>query len=294
MEIRNPDKTHLPAVYSLLERCFPGAWSGAEVEDRIYYDALYDPNHVWMAREEGRVLGLLVSVQDGPLAWLKLLAVDETARRRSLGRDLVSRAEFRLSGEGVREWRIASTPPREFLPGVPPKSAAADFFEAEGFKRAKDLEVLWTPPRAAQAGPPVDREAAAAFGREHAGPWWPWVEEQLSWRPARAAFDPEAGLCLAEPGVSLGPLWPAPSATGPSLAALVEAALAIAASAPPRGTASLGRTPAEAPVAAAVSAPVQRTGALRLWRVDGSADLASVAGLPAVSSPHYTYTKTLS
>ncbi|HTA17502.1 MAG TPA: hypothetical protein VK786_07130, partial [bacterium] len=76
MEIRNPDKTHLPAVYSLLERCFPGVWSGAEVEDRIYYDALYDPNHVWMGREGGRVLGLLVSVQDGPLAWLKLLAVD--------------------------------------------------------------------------------------------------------------------------------------------------------------------------------------------------------------------------
>ena len=271
MEIRNPDKTHLPAVYSLLGSCFPGAWSGAEVEDRIYYDALYDPNHVWMGREGGRVLGLLVSVQDGPLAWLKLLAVDPSARRRGLGRDLVSRAEFRLSGEGVREWRIAPTPPREFLPGVARDSEAAAFFKAEGFQRTGDLEALWIQPRAAQAGPQVDREAAAAFARAHCGPCWSWVEEQLSWRPARAAFDPAAGLCLAEPGVSLGPLWPSPSALPASLAALVEAGLAIAVSAPPR-----------------------HAGALRLWRVDGSADLKSATGLPAVSGLFNTYSKTLS
>jgi GNAT superfamily N-acetyltransferase len=273
VEIRNPDKTHLPAVYSLLERCFPGAWTGAEVEDRIFYDALYDPNHVWMAREQGRVLGLLVSVQDGPLAWLKLLAVDETARRKGLGRDLVSRAEFRLAGEGVREWRIAPTPPREFLPGVEPESSAAAFFEAEGFERSGYLETLWTPPRAAQVPYPsaVDREAAAAFARARSGPWWPWVEEQLSWRPARASFDPAAGLCLADPGLSLGPLWPSPSATPRSLAALVEAALAVAVSAPPR-----------------------RAGALRLWHVDGSADLRPAAGLPAVSNLFNLYTKALS
>jgi GNAT superfamily N-acetyltransferase len=271
VEIRNLDKTHLHAVHALLGRCFPGAWSGAEVEDRIFYDALYDPNHVWMAREGGRVLGLLVSVQDGALAWLKLLAVDETARRRGLGRDLVSRAEFRLTGEGVQEWRIGPTPPREFLPGVPQESEAAAFFEAEGFRRGADLEAHWIAPRAAQAGPAVDREAAAAFARARCGPWWPWVEEQLSWRPARAAFDQAAGLCLAEPGLSLGPLWPSPSAAPGAVAGLVEAALAIAVSAPPR-----------------------RAGSLRLWQVDGSADLRSAAGLPAQSSLFNTYSKTLS
>jgi GNAT superfamily N-acetyltransferase len=268
VEIRNPDKTHLSAVFSLLERCFPGAWSGAEVEDRIFYDPLYDPNHVWMAREQGRVLGFLASVQDGPVGWLKLLAVDAEARRRGIGADLLSRAEFRLSGEGVQELRIAPTPPREFLAGVPPASSEAAFFEAQGFKPAGGLEILWTAPRLGLPVQPVDRAAAAAFGRAHGGAAWHWIEEQLSWRPARAAFDPQAGLCLAEPGVSLGPLWPAPSASPSALAALVDFSMAVAASAPPR-----------------------RPEGLRVWRVDGSAE---IPGLATTASMFNTYSKTLS
>jgi len=275
VEIRNPDKTHLSAVFSLLQGCFPGLWTGAELEDRIFFDALYDPNHVWMAREQGRVLGLLVSVQDGPLAWLKLLAVDESARRRGLARDLLSRAEFRLAGEGVRELRIEPTPPREFLPGVEADSAAESFFKAEGFSATGSLEARWVslPALATTPGPDADREAAAAFAREFCGRHWPWIEEQLSWRPARAAYGPGAGLCLAEPGFSVGPLWPAPSATPEALAALVEAALGLA-----------------------LSAPARRPEGLRLWRMDESmnlADFGPLAGLPVFSRTYNTYSKTL-
>ena len=270
MEIRNPDKTHLSAVFALLERCFPGAWSAAEVSDRIFYDQRYDPNHVWMAREQGQVLGLIVSVQDGPDAWLKLLAVDESARGKGIGSDLLSRAEFRLSGEGVRSLNIAPSPPREFLPAVTPASQAEAFFVRRGFSPSGSFELRWTQAQTAPSGPgpEVDRPTAAAFGRHHGGTAWPWIEEQLSWHPARAAFDPEMGLCLAQPGLSVGPLWPAPTATPAGLAALVGSALAIASSAPP-----------------------MRSEGLRVWTVEGSLDLP---GLSTLSSTVNTYTKDLS
>jgi GNAT superfamily N-acetyltransferase len=275
VEIRNPDKTHLSAVFSLFQGCFPGAWTGAELEDRIFFDARYDPNHVWMAREQGRVLGLLVSVQDGPLAWLKLVAVDESARRRGLGRDLLSRAEFRLAGEGVRELRIEPTPPREFLPGVEADSAAVAFFEAEGFRASGSLEARWVslPALTSTPAPEVDRQAAAAFAREHCGADWPWIEEQLSWRPARAAFEPGVGLCLADPGFSLGPLWPAPAAKPDALITLAQAALGVA-----------------------LSAPTRRPEGLRLWRVESSmhlADWGPLADLPVFSRTYNTYSKAL-
>ena len=87
MEIRNPDRTHGRAVFELLDRCFGGAWNENEVSDRIFYDAAYDPNLVWMAREGGRVLGVLVSTLEAGEGRVKLIAVDETARRRGLGGD---------------------------------------------------------------------------------------------------------------------------------------------------------------------------------------------------------------
>jgi len=250
VEIRNPDRTHLPAVFELLGRCFDGAWNEAELSDRIFYDPRYDPNHVWMAREKGQILGFLVSVQDYDRAWLKLLAVDPGARRKGLGRDLLSRAEFRLSGEGVRVLNIAPSPPRDFLPGLEAGSEAALFFESQGFAAGDPYAVGWT--RADSAAPSaaagdLDLPAAVAFAKARCGSHWPWAEDQLSHRPARAAFDPAAGLCLLEPGESLGPLWAAPGAPGPALDALFGAALAQAG-----------------------AVPARHNGQLRLWQVEGS------------------------
>jgi GNAT superfamily N-acetyltransferase len=268
VELRNPDKTHFPAAYALLQRCFPGLWTENEVADRIFYDALYDPNHVWMAREQGVLKGLLVSVQDGALGWLKLLAVDPEHRRKGLGKDLLSRAEFRLSGEGVREYRIAPSPPREFLPGVEPLSVAAGFFESQGFGVPSAITTLWTDPMPGVLADSVDPAAMAAFGRAHCGAHWPWVEEQISFRPAHAVFGSGTGLCLADPGLSLGPLWPAPSAKPADLAVLAASALALAASAPCRSSSGL-----------------------RVWHVEGS---AALPGITTRSKTFNTYTKSLS
>ena len=264
MEIRNPNKSHLPELLSLLERCFPGAWTAEDVAGRIFYDEHYDPNHVWMAREVGQTLGFLHTLQVGGCAWIKLLAVAPEARRRGLGRDLLSRAEFRLSGEGAKEARIESTPPREFVAGIAPGSEAALFFDACGYHAGAPQPVLTCPAKPGILPPEPDRQAVAAFARAACGEQWAWAEEQLSWRPAHLAYRPEAGLCLAEPGASLGPLWPVDGATPAALQTLVQEALAVAS-----------------------SVPTHRDRPLRVWQLPGGRELPGLDVQSEALVPYY-------
>ena len=253
MEIRNPDKTHLPQFLSLLERCFPGRWTPDEVEATVFFYEHYDPNHVWMAREKGQVLGFLHTVQVAEKAWMKVLAVDPEHRRRGIGRDLLSRAEFRLSGEGVLECRVESTPPLEWLPGPAEAGPACDFFVACGYQPLDSAEAWYLPPLAKPAPEPMDdarRSVAVAWAREKCGPHFGWAEDALACRPPKAVFHAGVGLCLAEPGRSLGPLWMEPGVTPPQLKALASDAWALASSV----------------------APKHPTG-LRLWLVPGSGPL---------------------
>lgn len=229
VEIRNPNKTHIPQVLELWEACGFANMSGERLSRLLYYDEAYDPNQVWMAREGGKVLGFLASVQHSGQAWIKALIVDPAARRRGIARDLLSRAEYRLSGEGAKQARVEGTPPLEFFAGVEPGSAAAALFEACGYQAGQAAQEQWLPAIEASLAPPgLDLGAALAFAREAAGPQYPWAEEQLACRPPRAVFDPAAGLCLFEPGAYVGPLWPLPGSQASGLQALARAAQSAA------------------------------------------------------------------
>jgi GNAT superfamily N-acetyltransferase len=239
VELRNPNKSHYPLVLALLQRCFQPAWEPQALADRIYYDPHYDPSHVWMAREQGKVLGFLVTTLDGDQAYLKLLAVDPEARRKGLATDMLSRAEYRLSGEGAKTLQVEGTAPFEFLPGVLPGSEAEGFFRSQGYS-ADSAEVSWLPVEeaAVKSAESFDKAAAAAFGQKNAGQAWPWVEETLGYQPPRMVYVPGQGLILAEPGHSLGPLWLDSAASGTGVEALIAAGRAIAQSLPviePRG-----------------------------------------------------------
>lgn len=266
MEIRNPDQTHLSALVELVRRCHPAPWTQASLSDLVFYDSHYDPNHVWMAREQGKMLGFLVSVQAGPLAWLKFLVVDPAARRKGLGGDLLSRGQFRLAGEGVKEWRIEATPPREFVPGVDEETGAGAFLEAQGFLKRDPYDVEWVAPFAGEAPAETDRERALEWARDHCGPHVPWIEEQLSFRPSRAVFREGVGLCLADPGASLGPLWAEAGAPADQVRALAKAAASIAS-----------------------AAPAHEDG-WRVWQVKGSLPLGAPRTL---SKTFHAYSKTL-
>ena len=250
MELRNPNKSHYPLVMALLDRCFQPSWSPQAVADRVYYDPHYDPSHVWMAREEGKVLGFMVTTLDGNQGTLKLLAVDPDARRKGLATDMLSRAEYRLSGEGATEMRTDSAPAFEFLPGIEAGSPAEAFFLSQGYE-ASAFSVTWVKP----AGdlkpkfPPLDRKAAIAFGQARCGELWPHVEENLGTLPPEVAFQTGIGMATAGAG-SIGPLWLEAGAPAAALEALTDEALAMASTKPcpdPRG--------------------------LRFWRVAGSSEL---------------------
>lgn len=266
MEIRNPNKSHLAEVHALLQRCLGLGLDPQAVADRIFYEEAYDPNHVWFARESGKMLGFLHTTLVGDEADIKLLVVAPERRRTGLGRDLLSRAEYRLGGEGAKRAWVRSTPPNEFFPGVEPASVAEAFFLSQGYQIKAEGPVLWAKavaPQGAAAAP--DLAAAVAFAQAHAPTHWAWVEESLAAR--KALFDPAAGLCLAEPGESAGPLWAAPEATPEALAALAAKALAFASSRPPRDARGL-----------------------RLHQVDGSSALPLAA---AETRIHATLCKTL-
>jgi len=268
VELRNPNKSHYPLILELLNRSFQPAWPAQAVADKIYYEPHYDPSHVWMAREEGKVLGFLVTTLYEDKAWLKLLVVAPEARRQGLGRDMLSRAEYRLSGEGAKSMHVEGTPPFEFLPGVAPNSEADLFFRSQGY-RATPVQVTWVPPH---VGPQpevlgFERKAAATFAHAHAGKAWPWVEETLGSHPPRMVFEEGRGLCLAEPGVSIGPLWMDSGADNGADKRLIVRARGLAgeACADPRG--------------------------LRFWQLPGSAPWPP--DMPSTVQDFFSFSKTL-
>lgn len=233
MEIRNPNKSHLPEIHALLQRCLDGAFTPQAVADRIFYEEAYDPNHVWMAREAGQMLGFLHTVLQGDKAYIKLIAVAPERRRSGLGKDLLSRAEYRLSGEGAKSAWVTATPPRDFYPGLQDGSVAEAFFLAQGYRISGKRKVDWVKPGLASPQAQPDLEAAILFAREHAPEHWSWVEESLACRPAQAVYLPGDGLILAQPGESLGPQWGTPSL------ALAQAGLALASTLPARDSRGL-------------------------------------------------------
>ncbi len=254
MEIRSPDRTHLPGISALLHQCFPGAWGDERLVEAVFADPRFDPNHVWMAREGGRILGYCATALDGARAWIKILAVDPAQRRRGIAAGLLDRAEFRLRGEGAREARVGTDPPHEFVPGPEPGSGEAAFFMRAGYAVEAEEPVRYLPPLEGRPAPePMDeaaREQAHAWARARCGSLLPWVEDALACRPAKAVFDPGAGLCLAEPGRSLGPLWALEGVEAPRLKELSARAWALAGS----------RTPEDA-------------WGLRLWDLPGTGPL---------------------
>jgi len=74
------------------------------------------PNLIFLVAEaEGRVIGTVLATHDGRKGWINRLAVDESFRKKGLGRRLVLAAEDRLKAEGmeiyaclIEDWNTVS------------------------------------------------------------------------------------------------------------------------------------------------------------------------------------------
>lgn len=198
----------------------------------MLFDPAYDPNHVWMAREKGQVLGLLVVSLQGETARLKLLAVDPQRQRQGLGRQILERAEERLEGEGARRFVIEPSPPWQYFPGVlEQQQGALAFFAALGYRQGELGHMSWLKPSA-------QPQAAAAL---NAADWVAWakasvpfdaeaLEDALSFQEPRAVGvtkGSQRALCAFDPGRSVGPC-----AGDPALALLAAKGAWAAASLP--------------------------------------------------------------
>ncbi len=176
----------------------------------MLFDPDYDPNHVWMAREKGQVLGLLVTSLRGDTAWIKLLAVEPSHQRQGLARQMLERAEDRLEGEGAKNFLIEATPPWQYFPGVPVgQQATLAFFASMGYRQGEQGHMTWlAPAQKAEPAPALDAADWVAWVKEAAPTDADALEEALSYRPPRALGviqGSRRALCAFEPGRSVGP-----------------------------------------------------------------------------------------
>lgn len=134
--------------------------------------------------------------QDPEVGHLDLLAVHPAARRRGIGRSLVSAAEQALRGYGAAEVRIAGNDPCYAWPGIDVRYTAAVCLaaalgyaqERTGWNMTADLSAVpeLGPDEARLTGQGVtvrrataaDAEAVGAFAAEHFGEGWAWESRE--------------------------------------------------------------------------------------------------------------------
>ena len=110
-------------------------------------------------------------------------------------------------------------------------AAAASFFKALGFEPGEQGHLSWVAPQAGVLPPSPDKAAVRLWMQARHPENWEQVEERLSRSTAAMVFDLGLGVCLAEPGASIGPLWPE---AGAETAPLIAKAWALASAEPAR------------------------------------------------------------
>jgi GNAT superfamily N-acetyltransferase len=227
MEIRPPHKPNYPAIAEMLGEALGQAWNAESLAGRVMADQHFDPNLVFMAREQGVMLGFLATVLEGENAWIKLIAVHPSRRGQGLGREMLERAQERLFGEGARVMRAGFGPGPLFYPGVP-EGIAEQFFAAVGYESRPGGTSARILEEALPAGPP-DAKAARALIEAASPLWWSEAEERLTFKVPRLAMSSDrSALCLAEPGLGIGPLFAAEGAGEASISEAVKGALSLA------------------------------------------------------------------
>jgi GNAT superfamily N-acetyltransferase len=225
MEIRPPNKPNYPAIAEMLGRALERTIPAETLAGQIMADQHFDPNLVWLAREKGELLGYLATFLVGENAWIKLLAVEPAYRNKGLGRQMLEKAEERLFGEGARMMRAGFGPGPLFFPGVP-EGRATDFFKAMGYIASPGglvAQILAEPSPA----PFADLAAAKNLLEVVAAPWWSEVEERFTFKTPQLAMSRDGkALCLADPGVGIGPLFLSDERSAQEA---VQGALAVAA-----------------------------------------------------------------
>ena len=90
----------LPALYQIEIECFSKPFRWSEKAFRRAVEAAVPAGNLWVADEDGRVLGYLLATESGAEARIETVNVAATARRRGIASRLVAACEksFRRRG----------------------------------------------------------------------------------------------------------------------------------------------------------------------------------------------------
>lgn len=107
--------------------------------EKVFDDHDYDPSTSLVAEEDGRLLGFIQGVVrnfERRVGYVKLLAVEETFRRRGIATQLLDRVEKQMQQEGAAEIRVLESSPNYLQPGLDPRyTEAVVLFERRGYER---------------------------------------------------------------------------------------------------------------------------------------------------------------
>ena len=98
--------THYDQVYALWARCEGVGLSGADSRESIRRYLRRNPGMSFVAFAGETNVGAILSGHDGRRGYIHHLAVDETFRRRGIGRRLVSHCLRALQEEGIQKCHL--------------------------------------------------------------------------------------------------------------------------------------------------------------------------------------------
>jgi GNAT superfamily N-acetyltransferase len=241
--VRNLEPADLPLLPGLLAALDrePIPWNAAFLKHKIYEDPDYDPVLSPLIEDEGRPVALVHGVirSGRETAFLKVMAVEKSYRRRGLASQLLDIFESRVREAGVTRIQLFFCPPCYFLPGIDPGyGEALNLMLRRGYQTEREsivnMEVKLDPVQldtrtdearlrdlgyTLRRARPADREEAVALGHATGGAWWQSeVADAFSYDPIRlhVAAGPTGVLVAYAAQDVVGPILFGPTATDPA------------------------------------------------------------------------------
>lgn len=122
----------------LQENMIYDTWDENLLREKLYMDPEWKPDHCFVAEDAGKITGFLQgvlrTVNQEDIAYIKLFAVDHLYRRKGWGNLLLQSFEGIIQKMGIRKLRVFDVPLNYHMPGVDPRyTPAVCFLEKNGF-----------------------------------------------------------------------------------------------------------------------------------------------------------------
>jgi mycothiol synthase len=96
------------------------------IEEKSFDDPDFDPALTFVAKDEqGNIIGFLLGMmriwKGKPIGWIKLMAVEESLRRKQIGSELLNLLEPKLKSLGAVELKVMDIPLNYYMPGIDPR-----------------------------------------------------------------------------------------------------------------------------------------------------------------------------